>query len=199
MDSLAPVTFEPIGHIYRCAGRVIPHVTGVLDGLTDYSMVVPHHMEIARQRGTAVHALVEFTAQGIPCDTPEWMTPVAEYWDQFCAESGFRMIASERRVYHPTYDYAGTLDLVCELPKTKLKGVGILDVKRSFMGGKTIGYQTAAYAEAYQAGGGEKINWRAALRLREDSPYRLATYPDKGDFSKFLTCLAYMRLKESCK
>ncbi len=191
--------FEPTAHIYRWAGRVVPHVTGVLDGLTDYSRVKPHHMQAARDKGNAVHKLVEFSAQGRSCDIPEWMEPVAVYWTRFVQDTGFAFIASEQRVYHPIYCYAGTLDLVCELPRTNLPGAGVLDVKRSFMGGATIGYQTAAYQHAYEASTGVKINWRAALRLREDSAYRLATYSDKGDFSKFLTCLAYARLKESCK
>lgn len=193
------LTFDPGPHVYRLDGRVIPHVTGVLSILSDFSMVKPDVLENARQKGVAVHKLVEMRAQGIDCTLPAWMQRVDDYWKQFCAETGFKLIASEQRVFHPKYQYAGTLDLVCELPGTNNKGAGIIDVKRSFMSGRAIGLQTAAYQHAYEAGGGTKINWRAALRLREDGPYRLAPYNEQGDFSQFIACLAVARIKEQLK
>src|SRR5262245_19286832 len=145
MDRFAGVTvFEPETHTYRRAGRIVPHVTGILAPLMDFSMVSPQRLETARQKGTAVHRLVELCAKGVECELPDWMQSVSVYWQQFIRDTGFRMITSEQVVYHPTFDYAGTLDLVCELPNTRLKGPGVLDVKRSFIGGAVIGYQTAA-------------------------------------------------------
>lgn len=194
--------FNAERHEYRKAGAVVPHVTGIIGFLTDYSMVKPDQLEVARQKGVAVHKMVEADAKNDLGDLPDWMIPVYEYWLKFKKESGLEIIASERRVYHPTYRYAGTLDLRVVAHNLKLKGHGIIDVKRSFMAGKAIGLQTAAYANADDASGDypktQRIQWRAALRLREDMPPRMEFYENKNDFPNFLACLTVKRLKEQC-
>lgn len=187
------LTFDEPSHTYCWDGNRVPHVTGVLAPLTDYSMVPPATLELARQKGVAVHKMCEQWAKG-ELDygkLPEWMFPVLDWWLQFVNDTGFVFIASERKVFHPMYRYAGTLDFRCLLPKTKLQGEGILDVKRSFMAGGAIGLQTAAYgaADDTQAPRSNRINWRAALRLREDAPPRLQIYEDRNDFNVFLAAL----------
>jgi hypothetical protein len=136
-------------------------------------------------------------------DLPEWMLPVLVEWRKFKRETGFMMVESEKRVYHPTYKYAGTLDLFGEL--THADCFAFIDVKRSFMAGKAIGMQIAAYQYAYMFNGAVaemKVARKArrfALRLREDTPYRMQEYEDKGDFQDFLTCLDFKRLQERMK
>lgn len=189
------LTFDAVEHRYFWNGTPVPNVTRVLGPLTDYSRVDPEALETARQKGIAVHRMVELHAQGqLDEDAlPEWMRPVLAFWRKFVADTGFELIASEEKVFHPMYRYAGTLDLRCRLTKTAMLGPGIIDVKRSFVAGKVIGFQTAAYAEAVKA---ERIQWRGALRLREDAPYRFKPYTDMNDFTKFLVCLSFHRLKE---
>jgi len=187
------LTFDPVQHHYFWKGVRVPNVTSIIKPLTDYSMVPEATLELARQKGVAVHSMVELWAAneldyGV---MPEWMFPVLDHWLQFVHDTGFQLLSSERRVYHAGFDYAGTLDLRCLLPKTALKGPGILDLKRSFMAGAAIGLQLAAYAAAdnLDRAKADKAQWRAALRLREDSPPRLQIYEDKNDFVVFLACL----------
>lgn len=195
------LTFDEAAHRYFWNGSPVPNVTRALAPLVDYSMVPAETLETARQKGVAVHKMVELHCKGTldEANLPEWMRPVLAFWKQFVAETGFELIAAEKRVFHPMYRYAGTLDLRCVLTKSKFKGHGIIDVKRSFLTGKTIGFQTAAYAAADDAANErpEKIQWRGALRLREDTPYRFKPYEDRNDFNAFLTCLAFHKLKES--
>jgi hypothetical protein len=191
------LTFEPIEHRYFWNGTEVPSVSTVLKPLTDYGMIPADKLEIARQKGVAVHKMVELHAKGdLDEETlPEWMRPVLEQWLRFCDDTGFKIIEYERQVYHPAYGYAGTLDLIGMI------GEGdefpIIDVKRSFFAGPVIGMQTAAYAEAYIAETGDKrIKTRYALKLNETGPYRLEPFTDKKDFGDFITALAFHKLKE---
>lgn len=185
------LTFDETKHEYQWDGEIVPNVTRVLAPLTDYSMVPPATLDLARQRGVAVHRMVELDANGDLDEValPEWMRPVLAYWREFVAMTDFKILASERRVYHQ-FGFAGTLDLRATMRGRP--GQGIVDIKRSFMGGRVIGLQTAAYAAADDWGIKKKadcIQWRAALRLREDSPPRLQHYEDKNDFNVFLAAL----------
>jgi hypothetical protein len=127
------------------------------------------------------------------------MRPILAQWLKFREDTGFSVLATERRVYHPQYGYAGTLDLRGFMRNhPKYRGPGILDIKRSFMAGGVTGLQTAAYAEADDAGGewDTPVAWRGALKLNENGPYRFEPFEKKSDFSEFLVCLTYQRLKE---
>lgn len=189
--------FDAATHTYTVGGRPVPNVTRILSPLVDYSMIPAGKLEIARQKGVAVHKMVELDARGDLDEDglPDWMRPVLKQWRKYCADTGFTVIESERKVYHQTYGYAGTLDLI-----GTFGGQGdehaLIDVKRSFLAGQVIGLQTAAYAEAYIDEIGHKlIVNRYALRLNENGPYRLEPYPGKTDFQSFLTCLSFHKLK----
>ena len=190
------LTFEPIAHEYRFRGDLVPNVTRILAPLIDLNHIPADTLEIARQKGIAVHKLVELDAKGDLDENalPEWMRPVHERWRQFITETRFRMIESEFRVYSPTYRFAGTLDLfgfVHDEP-------AFIDVKRSFAGGAAIGLQLAAYQEAYC--GQEKNGKRAkrfALRLNENGPYRLEPYTNPNDWNTFLALLTIQRWREA--
>ncbi len=182
------LSFDEARHEYRWAGAPVPNVTRVLAPLSDFSMVNAKVLETARQKGTAVHKMVEFDCRGdLDEDTlPDWMRPVLVQWRKFVSESGFQMLVSEHRVFHPHYKYAGTLDLL----GTMKNYACIIDVKRSFAAGPAIGLQLAAYLEAYAAQ--EKVGKAAkrfALKLTETGPYRLEPYTDSNDFGTFLALL----------
>lgn len=189
------LTLDEATHTYTYNGVVVPSVTQVLKPLTNYDMIPADKMEIARQKGTAVHKMVELHANGdLDVDTlPDWMRPVLAQWEKFVGDTGFEIIFSEHRVYHPTYGYAGTLDLYGQM-----RGVGaLIDIKRSFFAGPVIGYQLAGYRSALYAS--EKVGIKAkryALRLNENGHYRLEPFTDNCDFNNFVTCLAFHRLQE---
>lgn len=199
------LTFDEAPHRYYWNGTPVPSVTQIIAPLTSYAMVPADALELARQKGQAVHKLVELWAAGDldEATLPEWMLPVYEWWLKFVSDSGIEILASERKVYHPTYRYAGTLDIKCRL--RGFTGIGIVDVKRSFLAGGAIGLQTAAYREAENVGARnnvDRVRWRAALRLREDAPYRLINDRDdpdifgKDDFQVFASQLILNRWKE---
>jgi hypothetical protein len=190
------LTFDEPSHTYFWQGKPVPNVTRVLQPLVDLSRIPAAALEIARQKGEHVHKMVELHATGDleEHSLPEWMRPVYEEWLRFVSETGFEVIYSERRLYHPLYGYATTPDLKARIRAQE--GPGIIEIKRSFLAGDVIGFQTAAQAEADKANStGEKIRWRATLKLHEDHRYRLEPLENKNDFSHFLTCLAFHNLK----
>lgn len=191
------LTFEEDGHVYRWHGVVVPSVTTCLSPLTDFSKIPVGTLETARQKGVAVHKMVELHSKGdLDEDSlPTWMTPALEQWKKFVADTGFEMIVSEHRVYHEQYAYAGTLDLL-GIINGKLSFV---DIKRSFLAGMVIGFQLAAYSAAYFSQEKNALLRKAdryALKLNETGPYRLEQFDDYNDFNHFVTCLAFYKLQK---
>lgn len=188
--------FDPAAHKYTFNGQPVPNVTSVLSPLTSYAMVDPKKLEIARQKGVAIHKMVELSCQNDLDESslPSWMEPALVQWKRFVAHSGFQVVSSETRVFHPIYKYAGTMDLFGNVAGQRT----YIDVKRSFLAGAAIGYQIAAYAEAHshETKGKSLKHKRFALRLREDGDFRLEPFNDPQDFNNFLTCLNFSRIKE---
>lgn len=194
--------FDEPTHTYTWNGKPVPNVTGILAPLTDYSKIPAETLEKARQEGQAIHKMVELDCNGDldVASLPAWMVPVYKGWRDFRDQSGFEPILNEYRGYHKAFGYAGTLDLLCSLPKLRgWKGVALLDVKRSLMAGPVIGYQLAAYAEILKAEKGmPKPDRRGALRLGPDGKFRLEPFDKPSDFAMFLGCLTFKRAKEEC-
>lgn len=185
-------------HVYTWNGAVVPSVTQVLKPLTSYDMIPADKLEVARQKGVAVHKMVELHAKGdLDVETlPDWMRPVLVQWEKFVADTGFEIIYSETQVYNPDYGYAGTFDLYGRMRD----GDALIDVKRSFLAGPVIGLQLAGYHAAMVASL-KKVGVifgplkRYALKLNETGPYRLEPYANKSDFNDFVTCLAYWKIQ----
>lgn len=189
------LTFDEKSHKYWWNDKPVINVTRVLEPLTDYSMIPSDKLETARQKGVAVHKMVELDCKGDLDEEalPDWMRPALAQWRKFVGDTNFEMLESERRVFHPTYEYAGTLDLLGLMHGDYV----LIDIKRSFFAGPVIGLQTAAYREAYGTQEkGAKTAKRYALRLNETGPYRLEPFEDKSDFGTFLSLLTIKRWKE---
>lgn len=190
------LTFVEDTHEYFVEGKRVPSVTQILSGLVDYSHIEPRVLEEARQRGQHVHKMIELWAAGVlDVDTlPDWMRPAHEHWLQFVSDSGFELIASEKRVYHHHLRYAGTLDL-----RGKMRQFGdvhgVLDLKRSLLAGPVIGLQLAGYQMAENLQPGPRVEWRAALRLNEKQRYKLEMYDDPADQAVFIAMLTLRNFK----
>lgn len=194
------LTFDAEKHEYRWAGVRVPSVTQVLAPLVDLSRIPADALEVARQKGIAIHRTVELDCAGQLDEEalPEWLVPVLANWRRFVADTGFAPVCSEHRVYHRLYGYGGTLDLFGEMRHAAC--YSFVDVKRSFLAGQVTGVQLAAYQEAYISGDRDsqrvKRAKRHALRLNENAPYHLEEFTDKAQFQDFLTLLSYHRTKE---
>lgn len=203
--------FEPLAHTYRRpdTGAVVVNVTRALGLLTDLSKVDPVVLEAARLEGVDMHSMTElyFKRDLDEATLPEWLVPRLAALKRFEAETQFECLATERKLYHRRYDYAGTTDLIgrmsLKVRRTQMRVVACVDLKRSFFGGRTIGFQTAAYAQAWNDSlppaehADKRATHRYALKLHANGEYRLEPFADPFDLTNFLTCLNFYRLKES--
>lgn len=200
------LTFRESDHTYAFNGQPVPNVTRVLSLITDFSKIDPAVLERARQEGVDMHRCVELYSKGELDEPtlPEWLRPRLDAYKRFLAETGFEIDASEERLYHSGFRYAGTADLFGRFTRFKVgrnevQRTACIDLKRSFYAGRAIGLQTAAYAEAWANRGNPDVQVRAALQLRDDGSYRLQVYSDPSDFHNFLSCLIVTRLKDHMK
>lgn len=193
------LTFDPGPHVYRWHGKPVPNVTRVLNLVTDYSRIPPGILKHAQDEGIAIHKTVELYAKNDLDEEslPEWLVPRLAAFKKFLAETGFVIEASEQRVYHERYGYAGQLDFVGMMQSPEGRKVrtvpAIVDVKRSFLAGRAIGLQTAAYDSALPS---TRKRLRFALQLCADGTYRFEPFTDPSDLPNFLACLSVWRLRE---
>jgi len=194
------LTFDAEQHRYFWDGKPVANVARVLAELTDYSVIPAATLEVARQKGVAVHTMLDLDEKkDLDEETlPDWLKPVLAKWRQFVKETGFVTRASESRVYHPLYKFAGTLDRYGHM--AMIGGFAFVDFKRSFLAGKVIGLQLAAYRAAYAEQVPEaKKAVLFALRINENTPVRLKEYNDPACFSEFLALLTAQRIREKYK
>lgn len=182
------LTFDPALHEYHMLKRKVPGVTAALEPFNDFDQVDPDVLAAAAEFGTHVHEAIDLFNRGQLNRLA--LTPALEAylagWELFLEESGFVVVESEARVYHPSLGYAGTLDVIGNFPRHK--ELCLMDIKTSAQVPKTVGPQTAAYSEAY-------ATMRQRRRLRRycchvgDNKYNLVPLTDVRDFDIFKAAL----------
>lgn len=174
------LTFDAPSHTYRYQGKVVPSVTQILEPLTDFSMVHPTTLDLAREFGTHVHAAVEMYVKG---DLDEEsldkaLRPYLDSWINFVEFSQIDVISSECRVLSLTPLYAGTADIIAKLNGRSC----VIDIKSGAVP-RTVGPQLAAYQHAHPM----KPRDRYCLSLSPDK-FTLIPCKDPRDFAVFQSC-----------
>jgi hypothetical protein len=166
-------------HVYRVDGRVMSgSVTGIIRaaGLMDTSWFTPY----SATRGTAVHKAVEYYEQG-DLDESRLDPAIVPYlagWKMFKAETGYQSEQLEQMIFHPIYQFCGTLDQT-----------GAMDGQSCIMDIKTGIYQawwalqTAAYNSVVKA------KRRLSVQLTDQGKYKVTEYKGKTDWQKFLAAM----------
>jgi hypothetical protein len=205
-DAPAPVLeFIAATHEYRVNGAPVPSVTQLLDdaGMTpDYSAIPRPVLEHARERG--IH--VDLCCDLLDADDLDWRSvhpealPYVEAWLAFREHEGFTPVASQVPLYHPTYGYAGTADVVGVLPGARPV---VVERKTTAKMAATYALQTAGYGLDglwYAPPGGgvlAPVPWtrpvRLGVQLRRDGSYVLVPYDDPEDLAAFLGVVALGR------
>lgn len=175
-------------YTYRDGGMelLLPSVTQILRFVSRelYGEVPAHILENAAERGTRVHEAIEMAAKfgwmEADTDIMQYMLAYQE-WEK---EHGFKMLASEYRMYHRTRLYAGTADVLF------MDGddVCLMDIKTS----KTIleGLTTAqlyGYSEALKSHGITVIN-SYILHLKNDATYDFIKVDTRKGQTMFEAC-----------
>lgn len=195
------LSFEEEGHVYRLDGEVIPGITAVLKrvGLIDdrfYSVE-------ARDRGSAVHAAIEYLQEGDleRSSLAPLLVPYVEAWERFRDEMGWEPIERpELLVGSETLRFATRIDGV-----GRVRGDSRIVVGNWKSGGPEPFHplQAAGEAIAYAETVGRSTALslrRAAIYLRSDGTYRF--HEHKGTeavraVDNFRACVRVYHLTES--
>jgi hypothetical protein len=194
--SAAVVDFEPVSHTYRVDGKVVPSVTQVLSLLEDWSRVDPEVLEAARVFGNHVHDACHLWNIGeLDWATldPALVRPV-EQWAEFIDSNNITIIASELIVAHKLYGYAGRKDTLVEWDRRRC----LIDIKSGAVP-RTVGPQTAAYAEAYEYERKPCVRiarrYCAQLTGEADKPAKIIRLQNPADWPVFQSALNCWRFK----
>ena len=187
------IEFEPMGHTYHVAGRVVPSVTGVLEHIQTLEGIPMDVLNAARELGSHVHLACHYwdtkTLDYQHLDPN--LLPYLKAWISFLDASGFTVVESEVPGFNRKMQYAGTPD-----KRGVMRGsTWLIDIKSaasasSFLG--TVGPQTAAYQQLDTADG-VKPRKRMAVQLRADGTYRIFECKDPSDFALFTSALNIWR------
>jgi hypothetical protein len=189
----SPITFDAERHEYRRGdGQIVPSVTQVLHGVgiaTDFEAIgsrsprLAEAIEYRRALGTAAHA----DCHAFDDDDLDWLKvdervrPYVQAWVVFRENTGLRPVARERRLFHPSLFYAGTLDGVFVNPGGALV---LVDIKLGDPQDAGAAYQTAAYEAAFLVDHPDmEIAARWAVRLQPERriPYDITNYSARLD------------------
>ena len=178
--------FDPDAHVYRLNGETLPGVTQCLEPYTGLEFVNWELLRRAAEFGTHVHAACHlFNEERLDwssLDPP--LVPYVQAWERFLDESGAVVVHSELRVASRRWKYAGTLDTIADWRRRR----SLIDIKSGAVP-RTVGPQTAAYAEAFQEMTGRRVERRYCVQLKANGTYRLVPLEEAADFSIFMSAL----------
>jgi hypothetical protein len=188
--------FDAAEHRYTLGGRILPSVTQILKPLVDYAGIPEAILNKAADRGNYVHKCCEMYLLGtLDQDAiDEECAPYFQGFRLFADETGFEPELIEQRVYHTRLMYAGTVDLGGVLPAIGGKRKphrAMIDIKTTFKLMKSVGPQTAAYADAWASQNPKELHFdeRYGLQLKKDGTYKLQPMRSPSDKNTFLSCL----------
>ena len=183
------LTFDPVQHIYKLNGIVLPSVTQIMNPLSreEYKTVDDLILERAAARGTKVHEAIEFYELYGMEDCP---SEVRGYFDAYLAwrkDYKPEVLSSEQATWHTGLLYAGTADLI-----VKLNGrTYLIDLKTtSVINDMLTTVQLEAYARSL-ACHGVSLDGKAILQLKKDGTYQFKEYqnPDIEAWDTFTSLI----------
>lgn len=185
------LTFDEPTHVYELDGRQIPSVTQVLEPFSGMEFVDPIILKAASDFGTNVHIACDlFNNECLDWDQLDpALVPYVEAWDKCLRDTGAVVLKSEMRVFSSRLKCAGTLDDVVYLRN----GECMYDIKSTAGVPRTVGPQTAAYAEFYKEMTGKRIKRRYCCHLKPDGRYALVELKEHSDWPIFQACLTLFR------
>lgn len=190
---MVPLEFDEAGHRYTLDGLEVPSVTQVIGFLNNYSGIPPAVMELARDRGDAVHFATALH-DGNDLDVESLDPRIAPYlaaWIRFRFDIDFDPVHIEQRVVSLKHRYAGTLDRMGLIRCGSRAKAALVDIKCTAALPLSAGPQTAAYdlAARESVDGWPLRVQRYTVQLRPDGTYRMTEHANPGDAGVFLSAL----------
>lgn len=182
------LTFNADLHAYYFNGERVPSVTQIIEPMYDFRFVKPEVLESARILGTAVHKTVELFEKGTLDEdaTPPRLIKYLDQWKAFKRDLKFDPVDMGKRMYSPTFGYAGTDDTYGVMSDHYMP-VG-LDIKTG-QSYPAHALQTAGYKEMRVETDGAANNYRRGSIYLSETEYHLKFHDDVNDRSVFLSLL----------
>ena len=179
VPDMPELTFEERTHTYKLEGVKIPSVTTLMEPLASkvYGPIDKATIAQAANKGTIVHDAIEnyleFGVDDIPVEYRGYMDSFHGWMEMSKPE----IIATERKVYHKLFRYAGRTDLLCMIGGR----LTLVDYKTSYQEQPLLhNIQLEGYARAWDSQGVE-IEDRLILHLKKDGKYMAHHYPKSAE------------------
>ena len=178
-------------HAYLLDGKRVPSVTQVIREVLapdEYAGIPLHVLDHAAKRGRAVDRMIELDLAGEldPDSLHPELLPYWNAWQAFPDRQAWQddpYLLSQVRVFSAARGYAGTYDLYLPQPCV------LIDIKATAQVPRTVGIQTAAYADAIQLQGAQYGPIKRYCLHVTPSGCRLIPLTDKSDSADFLAAL----------
>lgn len=191
LGKLDPLEFDEASHTYSLGGVRVPSVTQILDAYSGLEFVKPDVLAAAAEFGQHVHEACHlFNEERLDWASlhPE-LVPYVKAWERFLEDTGAVVLGSEERVVSRRHGFAGTLDSRLAWGRS----TRLVDIKSTSGVPRTVGPQTAAYAEAHAEATGERLRDRYCVHLKPDGKYTVHKLEDPRDWEIFKAALVLHR------
>lgn len=184
------IKYNDSDHTYWVGNVRLPSVTEILqdEGFINNTW----YDEWSCTRGTYVHRAIELYNSGalLESDLDERLVPYLDAWRRFKENVSIQIIASEKMVYSAIFQYAGRLDILCEINREK----SIIDLKSGIVDSATA-LQLAGYAICFE---GYYSIKRYGLSLK-DGKATIRAFNDPKDFEiwKALVAIHWYKLNNN--
>lgn len=172
------IEFNEKDHIYTKNGIVLPSVTQIMQPLYEavYGKADMNASDNGKSKGKEIHRAIDDYCEFGMIDISEEYRPYLDNFIRYIDEHQYEIVASEVMLYHPVYNYAGTIDIIA----TDSKGEYVLiDNKTGDLQPKLHAIQLQAYTDLWLANKMPEIAFKVALGL-SDKGYKEHKY-DKYD------------------
>jgi hypothetical protein len=189
----AGLSFDEWNHAYAQDGRRLPSVTGLLKrfGVTSIAGIPEPVLEIARERGTAVHRAIHLSTTG----TLDWSTvdPLLmgylDAWWAWVDHVGYESDGAESALADTTLGFAGTADDWGRPTRGRYAGFRlVVDRKCTAQVLPEVGVQLAAYRHLLRVHDYPATH-RIAVQLFPDGAFKEHEFRDPHDWTEFAACL----------
>ena len=182
LPELNELSFDEEKHVYTLGTKKLPSVTQIMDPLSKakYGGITQKVLEAAAFRGTAIHNSIENYIDFGIIDIDEEYKGYFNGFLKWNSDAHPEFFASEFRLYHKLFQYAGTLDILAKIGTD----IVLIDAKNTAQVVEmTCGVQLEAYAQALKSHD-IAIDKKLILQLKPDGTYCEFWFP-KADAARW--------------
>lgn len=195
---MSDVFFDKDTHTYLVDGEEVVNTTEILSPLhQSYKSISPGVLELAANRGKAVHEATELIDMGEEPEVPFEIAGYIEAYIDFLSVYRPTWIEIESIVYNEAEGYIGTLDRLGYFSNDDR--LNLVDIKTSAATRESITsacLQTYAYAKAYDP---QADIERWVLFLKSDGTWSLRNCADYAKKNNFVTSECWRQLLDTHK